>query len=241
MAGRKSSLENGPEPIDILIGSRVRILRLSRGLSQETLGERIGVTFQQIQKYERGANRVPGSRLSRIAAVLDVPVALLFGDPENADNTHMAAFPMIRDRKSLCLLKAIEQLPDVYKSELLSFCEVVSAQTARERALNEARDAQCFTLYSYVYGDDLSAGARRFYGTLESARQDLVDLRQVLASEPGRREALRDMTIVRLRTIPVTTETLVDLFNDLDGSLGGFFTSREAVEVINEPQVAASA
>ncbi|NTA14012.1 hypothetical protein G6M05_26840 [Agrobacterium tumefaciens] len=108
---------------------------------------------------------------------------------------------------------------------------------AKERRSTDVPQAQCFTLYSYVYGDDLSAGARRFYGTLESARQDLADLRQTLVNESGRREPLRDMTIVRLRTIPVTTETLVDLFNDLDGSLGGFFTSRFAVEVVNEPQV----
>ena len=69
------------DPIDVLIGRRVRRLRVARGLSQTELGNAISVTFQQIQKYEAGTNRIAASTLVRIAAVLDVaPDELLSGD-----------------------------------------------------------------------------------------------------------------------------------------------------------------
>ncbi len=67
-----------PNPVDIHVGSRVRLRRTLLGLSQEKLGEAIGLTFQQIQKYERGANRVGASRLFALSRVLDVPVGFFF-------------------------------------------------------------------------------------------------------------------------------------------------------------------
>jgi transcriptional regulator with XRE-family HTH domain len=68
------------DPIDVEVAKRVRTLRLRRGLSQTELSEALGVTFQQVQKYERGANRISAGRLSRIAKVLGVPVAFFFAD-----------------------------------------------------------------------------------------------------------------------------------------------------------------
>jgi transcriptional regulator with XRE-family HTH domain len=68
------------DPIDIHVGSRVRLRRTLLGLSQEKLGEAVGLTFQQIQKYERGANRIGSSRLHDLAHVLDVPVSFFFED-----------------------------------------------------------------------------------------------------------------------------------------------------------------
>jgi len=75
-----------PNPTDIYVGSRVRMRRKMLGLSQERLGERLGITFQQIQKYEKGTNRVGASRLQAMAQALDVPVAFFFPDsgPEQA-------------------------------------------------------------------------------------------------------------------------------------------------------------
>ena len=67
------------DPIDIAVGARIRLLRKVRGLSQQSLAEAAGVTFQQIQKYERGANRVSASMLSRIATTLQAPVSEMFG------------------------------------------------------------------------------------------------------------------------------------------------------------------
>src|SRR5437763_1358715 len=69
-----------PNPIDIHVGSRVRLRRNMLGLSQEKLGEAIGLTFQQVQKYERGANRIGASRLHELSRVLDVPVSFFFDD-----------------------------------------------------------------------------------------------------------------------------------------------------------------
>ena len=67
-----------PNPIDIHVGSRVRQRRTLLGLSQGKLGEAVGLTFQQIQKYERGANRIGASRMYALSRVLDVPVAFFF-------------------------------------------------------------------------------------------------------------------------------------------------------------------
>ncbi len=64
-----------PDPIDVHVGSRVRMRRTLLGMSQEKLGNALGLTFQQIQKYERGANRIASSRLYKLSHILDVPVA----------------------------------------------------------------------------------------------------------------------------------------------------------------------
>jgi len=76
----------GPHPVDAHVGRAVRVRRRLRGLSQQALGERIGLTFQQIQKYESGANRISASALHAIAWALEVPVAAFFEDlPQTAD------------------------------------------------------------------------------------------------------------------------------------------------------------
>src|SRR6202167_3755463 len=82
--GRQKS--ETPTPVDVQVGSRVRLRRNMLGLSQEKLGEAIGLTFQQVQKYERGANRVGASRLHELSRVLDVPVSFFFDamDPVRA-------------------------------------------------------------------------------------------------------------------------------------------------------------
>ncbi|KQZ12765.1 MULTISPECIES: helix-turn-helix domain-containing protein [unclassified Mesorhizobium] len=69
-----------PNPIDVHVGSRIRLRRNMLGMSQEKLGEKLGITFQQIQKYEKGTNRVGASRLQAIASILGVPVAFFFED-----------------------------------------------------------------------------------------------------------------------------------------------------------------
>lgn len=71
-----------PDPVDVEVGHRIRIQRLARGLSQTALANHLGVTFQQVQKYEKGVNRVGAGRLTRIAEVLGVPVASFFTGKE---------------------------------------------------------------------------------------------------------------------------------------------------------------
>jgi len=75
-----------PNPIDIHVGSRIRLRRTMLGMSQEKLGESLGITFQQIQKYEKGTNRVGASRLQNISAILNVPVSFFFEDAPGAES-----------------------------------------------------------------------------------------------------------------------------------------------------------
>ncbi len=76
-----------PNPIDVHVGNRIRMRRLLLGMNQETLANALGLTFQQVQKYEGGANRVSASRLSAMAEILGVPISYFFGDlqPEDTD------------------------------------------------------------------------------------------------------------------------------------------------------------
>ncbi len=77
---RWSIAEFGPRPVDVYVGSRVRLRRTMLGMSQEQLGAAVHLTFQQIQKYERGTNRISASRLYEFSRVLDVPVPFFFDD-----------------------------------------------------------------------------------------------------------------------------------------------------------------
>jgi transcriptional regulator with XRE-family HTH domain len=80
--------KKAPNPIDKHVGSRVRMRRMMLGMSQEKLGDALGLTFQQVQKYEKGTNRIGASRLQQISHILQVPVAFFFeGAP------HLAGMP----------------------------------------------------------------------------------------------------------------------------------------------------
>lgn len=76
-----------PNPIDIHVGSRVRLRRTMMSMSQEKLGDALGITFQQIQKYEKGTNRIGASRMQQISAALKVPVAFFFEDAPTHSGT----------------------------------------------------------------------------------------------------------------------------------------------------------
>src|SRR5690242_11281920 len=106
-----------PNPIDVHVGSRVRFRRMLLGMSQEKLGEKLGLTFQQVQKYEKGINRIGASRLFDLAQVLGVPVqffyeeapsqeppALIDGFAEKPEENSIVEF--LRSRDGLELNKA---------------------------------------------------------------------------------------------------------------------------------------
>jgi len=77
----------GPHPVDAHVGARVRLRRTLVGMSQEQLGGKLGLTFQQVQKYEKGTNRISASRLWEISRILEVPVEFFFsGSPEPMPN-----------------------------------------------------------------------------------------------------------------------------------------------------------
>ena len=91
MPGRKVPNESGtkePQDVDRHVGSRVRMQRMAIAMSQEKLGDACGITFQQIQKYEKGTNRMGASRLHQIARILQVPVEFFYeGVPSGPDST----------------------------------------------------------------------------------------------------------------------------------------------------------
>ena len=79
--------KDGPHPIDVHVGSRVRLRRTLLGLNQTQLGEKLGITYQQIQKYETGFNRISASRLYMLTKILDTPLAYFFDDvPQDTEN-----------------------------------------------------------------------------------------------------------------------------------------------------------
>ena len=121
-SGRMAS-KGFPNPIDVHVGQRIRQRRTLLGMSQEKLAEAIGLTFQQVQKYERGANRVGASRLYDLSRVLDVPVSFFFEDISPGDEivarpTGLAeaaegyeADPMLK-RETLELVRAYYKITD---------------------------------------------------------------------------------------------------------------------------------
>ncbi len=126
-SGRGRTASGKPNPIDVHVGGRVRLRRTLLGMSQEKLGEAIGLTFQQVQKYERGANRIGASRLFDLSRVLDVPVSFFFDDmsddtsqqsprmmmagPIEETPASMEADPMTK-RETLELVRAYYRITD---------------------------------------------------------------------------------------------------------------------------------
>lgn len=86
MAGKKKE----PNPVDVHVGSRVRLKRIMEGLTQEKLGDELGITFQQVQKYEKGTNRIGSSRLHQIAEILNTPVSFFFEDLQGSHEPGLA-------------------------------------------------------------------------------------------------------------------------------------------------------
>jgi transcriptional regulator with XRE-family HTH domain len=107
-----------PDAIDVEVGQRIRIQRLQSGLSQTSFAEQLGVTFQQVQKYEKGLNRVGAGRLTKIAEVLDVPVSIFFGAHDEGQlergdrGTASSPLKLLTVPGALRLLRAYGQLND---------------------------------------------------------------------------------------------------------------------------------
>ena len=112
------TVKKQPNPVDVAIGKRIRNRRNQLGLSQEKLGEVCGITFQQIQKYEKGTNRVGGSRMAQIAAALTLPVAALHGE---GDQAAVLAFEKI----DLDIARQAARLPARQKAVILSIIGIV--------------------------------------------------------------------------------------------------------------------
>jgi len=99
--------------VDRLVGIRITALRKARGLSQTALGTAVGVTFQQVQKYEKGQNRVGAGRLQEIARLLDVPVSAFFEENEGGEsNQDSDVFGFLRAHGAVELLRAFAAIED---------------------------------------------------------------------------------------------------------------------------------
>jgi transcriptional regulator with XRE-family HTH domain len=105
-----------PNPTDRHVGNRVRMRRMLLKMSQETLASGLGLTFQQVQKYEKGANRIGASRLQQISNILQVPVTFFFeGVPQStahADDINMLASDFLATSDGLALMTAFAQIKD---------------------------------------------------------------------------------------------------------------------------------
>jgi transcriptional regulator with XRE-family HTH domain len=136
MAGKK------PNPVDAHVGSRVRLRRMLLGMSQERLGESMGLTFQQVQKYEKGVNRIGASRLFQISKILDVPVQFFFeeapyagdgskapGMAEGDSETFILEF--LNSREGLELNRAFVKIGDAKVRK--SVVDLVRALSSSER------------------------------------------------------------------------------------------------------------
>jgi transcriptional regulator with XRE-family HTH domain len=128
-----------PNPVDKYVGSRVRMRRIMLGMSQEKLGEALGLTFQQVQKYEKGTNRVGASRLQQISEILQVPVSFLFdGGPSgavNAEGFREGGSPayvsdFLATSEGLALTRAFTRITDAKMRR--SIVELVEQIAARE-------------------------------------------------------------------------------------------------------------
>jgi transcriptional regulator with XRE-family HTH domain len=108
---------------DTEVGRRVRTQRLSKGMSQTELGVKIGVTFQQVQKYENGVNRIGAGRLSRIAEVLEVPVTFFFPDENGASSFPAdegdSPFALLSTSGAIQLVRAYSRIRDGRKRHSL--------------------------------------------------------------------------------------------------------------------------
>jgi transcriptional regulator with XRE-family HTH domain len=101
-----------PDPVDVHVGANIRLFRSAKGLSQTAVGDALGVTFQQIQKHERGANRVGPARLTKLSKLLGVPVSRFFEDHEGAmpSGTSKVVDALLSQQFSMRLLKAFAAL-----------------------------------------------------------------------------------------------------------------------------------
>ena len=131
-----------PNPVDKYVGSRVRMRRIMLGMSQEKLGEALGLTFQQVQKYEKGTNRAGASRIQQISEILQVPVSFLFeggptsitggnGFSEGSSPTYVSDF--LATSEGLALTRAFTRITDSkLRRSIVDLVEQIATREASE-------------------------------------------------------------------------------------------------------------
>lgn len=115
-------------PVDVHVGKRIRHRRWLVGMTQQQLAEHVGIKFQQIQKYETGANRVSASRLWDISDALDVPVSFFFEGLETGSDTAAENVPadLLGDKEALDLVRSYYAIPENQRKRLFELARVLS-------------------------------------------------------------------------------------------------------------------
>jgi transcriptional regulator with XRE-family HTH domain len=128
-----------PNPIDKHVGSRLRMRRMMLSMSQEKLGDALGLTFQQVQKYEKGKNRIGASRLQHLSGILEVPVAYFFEDAPSGDPSEPKA----------------KELPSAaYVADFLATSDGLALTKAFTRIKNPKLKRRIVDLVREIVGDD---------------------------------------------------------------------------------------
>jgi transcriptional regulator with XRE-family HTH domain len=119
--------------LDRQIGTRLRMLRIGRGKSQEWLGAQLGITFQQVQKYEKGINRIGGSRMQQIASALSVTPAYFFGEAKHDTDALAEAetFGLLTDHGALALIRAYHAMSAGQRIALRNLAEAIVSVPAQ--------------------------------------------------------------------------------------------------------------
>jgi len=137
----KKHAPRSANPVDVHVGTRVRLRRQVLKMSQEKLGDQLGVTFQQVQKYERGANRIGASRLWKISDVLNVPINFFFdglndqaAQGEFAENDQMPiVYDFINSPDGVALAKAVSQIKSkAVRRQILELARSLANDVSRD-------------------------------------------------------------------------------------------------------------
>ena len=157
MAVRKSG------PLDAMVGAKIRMFRINRGLSQTALAERVGVSFQQVQKYEKGANRVGASRLSQIASVLGITVGELFESSQEKIATANSPVHLLAEPGALRVLKAYLRTNSRVRLAIAKLVESIADQkpTVRKPVVQKSIVQKSMTNGSVARLDAATRGERR--------------------------------------------------------------------------------
>lgn len=152
MAVRKSG------PLDAMVGAKIRMFRINRGMSQTALAERVGVSFQQVQKYEKGANRVGASRLSQIASVLGITVGELFESSQEKIAAVNSPAHLLAEPGALRVLKAYLRTNSRVRLAIAKLVESIADQ--KPAAQKSAGKASVARLGTATRGEHRSSRAR---------------------------------------------------------------------------------
>jgi transcriptional regulator with XRE-family HTH domain len=118
-----------PEPVDVEVGNKIRLRRKMAGMSQTGLAKELGITFQQVQKYEKGSNRVGASRLQKIADVFKMPISELFSGPIGGSGSDASISAFYSTTEGIKLTRAFMKITDAdVRKSLVGLVEAIARE-----------------------------------------------------------------------------------------------------------------